>query len=103
MKEITSISGACTDQARIKIRFDLKGKFKKLIETLIGEGFSLSIDQEGFLYGEARGTFEEISRLLELLKIKGFKSENEGNFKEINRGNLGASKFRSSKDDESFL
>ena len=82
MKEITSISGACADQARIKIRFDLKGKFKKLIETLIGEGFSLSIDQKGFLYGEARGTFEEISRLLELLKIKGFKSENEGNFKE---------------------
>ena len=82
MKEITSISGACADQARIKIRVDLKGKFKILIETLIGEGFSLSIDQEGFLYGEARGTFEEISRLLELLKIKGFKSENEGNFKE---------------------
>ena len=83
MKEITLIPGVCADQARIKIRFDSKkDKFKKLIETLIGEGFSLSIDQEGFLYGEARGTFEEISRLLELLKIKGFKSENEGNFKE---------------------
>lgn len=74
MKEITSISGACADQARISIRFDLKGKLKGLIEALIGEGFSLSIDQEGFLSGEARGTFEEVSRLLELLKIKGFKS-----------------------------
>lgn len=78
MKEITSISGACADQARIKIRFDLKGKFKKLVETLIGEGFSLSIDQEGFLYGEARGTFEEISRLLELLKIKRFQIRKRG-------------------------
>ncbi|MBA7547996.1 hypothetical protein ES705_40437 [subsurface metagenome] len=76
MKEITLIPGVCADRARIKIRFDLKSKFKKLIETLIREGFSLSIDQEGFLYGEARGTFEEISRLLELLRIKGFKSEN---------------------------
>jgi len=72
VKEIISISGACADRARIKIRFDLKGKVKKLIETLIVEGFSLSIDQKGFLYGEARGTFEEISRLLELLKIKRF-------------------------------
>jgi len=78
VKEITSISGACADQARIKIRFDLKGKFKKLVETLIGEGFSLSIDQEGFLYGEARGTFEEISRLLELLKIKRFQIRKRG-------------------------
>ena len=78
MKEITSISRACADQARIKIRFDLKGKFKKLVETLIGEGFSLSIDQEGFLYGEARGTFEEISRLLELLKIKRFQIRKRG-------------------------
>ena len=50
MKEITLIPGVCADQARIKIRFDSKkDKFKKL---------------------------EEISRLLELLKIKGFKSEN---------------------------
>ena len=78
MKEITLISGACADQVRIKIRFDLKSKFKKLIETLIGEGFSLSIDQEGFLYGEARGTFEEISRLLELLKIKRFQIRKRG-------------------------
>ena len=78
MKEIISISGACADQARIKIRFDLKGKFKKLIETLIGEGFSLSIDQKGFLYGEARGTFKEISRLLELLKIKRFQIRKRG-------------------------
>ena len=78
MKEIILISGACADQARIKIKFDLKGKFKKLIETLIGEGFSLSIDQKGFLYGEARGTFEEISRLLELLKIKRFQIRKRG-------------------------
>ena len=78
MKEIILISGACADQARIKIRFDLKGKLKKLIETLIGEGFSLSIDQKGFLYGEARGTFEEISRLLELLKIKRFQIRKRG-------------------------
>ena len=78
MKEIISISGTCADQARIKIRFDLKGKLKKLIETLIGEGFSLSIDQKGFLYGEARGTFEEISRLLELLKIKRFQIRKRG-------------------------
>lgn len=74
MKEITGVSGACTDQARIAIKLDLKGKLKGEVETLIGEGFSLSIDQEGFLSGEARGTFEEVSRLLELLKIKGFKS-----------------------------
>ena len=79
MKEITLIPGVCADQARIKIRFDSKkDKFKKLIETLIGEGFSLSIDQEGFLYGEARGTFEEISRLLELLKIKRFQIRKRG-------------------------
>jgi len=32
VKEIILISGACADQARIKIRFDLKGKLKKLIE-----------------------------------------------------------------------
>ena len=78
MKEIILISGACADQVRIKIKFDLKGKFKKLIETLIGEGFSLLIDQKGFLYGEARGTFEEISRLLELLKIKRFQIRKRG-------------------------
>jgi len=78
VKEIILISGACADQARIKIRFDLKGKFKELIETLIGENFSLSIDQKGFLYGEARGTFEEISRLLELLKIKRFQIRKRG-------------------------
>lgn len=59
MKEITGVRGACADQARITIRFDLKGKLKKLVETLIGEGFSLLIDQEGFLSGEARGTFEK--------------------------------------------
>ena len=73
-KEIVSISGSCADQTRIEIRFDLSGRFKKLIETLLGEGFSLSIDQEGFLSGELTGTFEEVSRLQELLKIKGFKS-----------------------------
>lgn len=73
MKEITGVSGACADQARITIRLDLKGNLKKLVETLIGEGFSLSIDQEGFLSGEVRGAFEEICRELELLKIRGFK------------------------------
>lgn len=72
MKEITGISGACADQARITIKFDLKGKLKGEVETLIREGFSLSIDREGFLSGEARGTFEEVSRLVELLKIKDF-------------------------------
>lgn len=72
MKEITGISGGCADQARIGIRFDLKGELKKLVEVLIGEGFLLSIDREGFLSGEAKGTFLKISRLLELLKIKGF-------------------------------
>ena len=73
MKEITGVSGGCVDQARIGIKFDLKGKLKKLVEVLIGEGFLLSIDQEGFLSGEAKGTFIEISQLLELLKTKGFR------------------------------
>ena len=44
MKEITGVSGGCADQARIGIRFDLKGKLKKLVGVLIGEGFLLSID-----------------------------------------------------------
>lgn len=72
MKEITSISGACADQARIAIRFDLSGKLKRLVEALIREGFSLSIDQEGFLSGEAEGTFEEVCRIKNLLEVKGF-------------------------------
>lgn len=74
MKEITSIYGACADQAKIRIRLGLEGPLKELIETLTGEGFSLLIDQEGFLSGEARGAFQEISRLRELLKIAGFES-----------------------------
>lgn len=75
MKEITSVSGGCADQTRIKIRFDLKGKLRREVEDLIREGFSLSIDQEGFLFGEARGTFEEIFRIKKLLEIKGFRNE----------------------------
>lgn len=75
MKEITSVSGGCADQARIAIRFDLKGKLKREVEDLIREGFSLSIDQEGFLFGEARGTFEEIFRIKKLLETKGFRNE----------------------------
>ena len=72
-KEITGVSGACADQARIAIRFDLEGPFKELIESLAREGFSLSIDQEGFLFGEVRGTFEEVCRIKKLLEIRGFK------------------------------
>lgn len=75
MKEITSVSGCCADQARIAIRFDLKGKLKREVEDLIGEGFSLSIDWEGFLSGEANGTFEEICRIKKLLEMKGFRNE----------------------------
>jgi len=74
MKEIIEISGAYSDQARITIKFDLKGENKQEVEAFIGEGFSLSIDREGFLFGEARGSFEEISRLRKLLKVWGFKS-----------------------------
>ncbi len=75
MKKITGVSGACADQARITIRFDLKGKLKGEVETLTAEGFSLSIDQEGFLSGEAKGTFEEICRVKKLLEIRGFSYE----------------------------
>lgn len=35
MKETTSVSGCCADQARIAIRFDLKGKLKREVEDLI--------------------------------------------------------------------
>lgn len=72
MKEITGISGGCAGQARIAIKFDLKGELKKLVDDLLREGFSISIDQEGFLSGEARGTFEEICRVKKLLEIRGF-------------------------------
>ncbi|MBA7490831.1 hypothetical protein ES702_01374 [subsurface metagenome] len=72
MKEITGVSGACADQARIAIRFDLKGRFKQEVENLMGEGFSLSIDREGFISGEAKGTFEEICRIKKLLETRGF-------------------------------
>lgn len=75
MKEITGMSGACADQTRIRIRFDLKGKEKREVKSLMNKGFSLSVDQDGFLFGEARGTFEEILGLLKLLKTKGFKDK----------------------------
>lgn len=76
MREITGISGACADQARIAIRFDLrKGRFKQEVENLIGEGFSLSIDRDGFICGEARGSFEEVCRIKKLLEIRGFSNE----------------------------
>lgn len=73
MKEITGVSGGCADQARITIRFDLKGKLKKLVEALTGEGFSLSIDDQGDMAGKLEGSYEEISRMLELLKMDGFR------------------------------
>ena len=75
MKEITGVSGACADQARISIRLDLKGKLKEEIEDLINEGFSLLIDLKGFLTGESRGTFEEILRIKQLLEARGFRDE----------------------------
>lgn len=73
MKEITGVSGACADQARITIRFDLKGKLKKLVDNLIDEGFKLGIDDQGDMAGKLEGSYEEISRMLELLKIGGFR------------------------------
>ena len=73
MKEITGVSGPCADQARIKIRFDLQGRLKKLIDDLTREGFLLFIDGEGFIIGEAKGSFEEVCRIKKLLEIRGFK------------------------------
>jgi hypothetical protein len=78
MKEITRVSGGCADQARITIRFDLKGKLKKLVEAFTGEGFSLSIDDQGDmagkLEGELRGDLENAGtiedRRFQILKIK---------------------------------
>ena len=75
MKEITGVSRACASQARIKIRFDLKGKLKKLVDNLIDEGFKLWIDDQGNMAGKLEGTFEEICRIKKLLEMKGFRNE----------------------------
>ena len=77
MKKITEVSGACANQARIKISFDLSGKLKELIQNLTGEGFKLWIDDQGKVSGKLEGSYEEIARMLELLKIDGFGSNNE--------------------------
>ena len=74
MREITSISEACAGQTVIQIRFDLSGRLKELIQNLMGEGFDLWIDGQGNISGKLEGSYEEIARLLELLKISGFKS-----------------------------
>jgi hypothetical protein len=73
VKEIIELSGACRDQTRIRIRLAFSGKLKELILDLLNENFYLRVDDQGFLTGELTGTFEEISRVIELLKIKGFK------------------------------
>lgn len=74
MRELVEFRGGCPDQTALKIRFDLSGKLKKLIDSLIDEGFKLWIDDQGNMSGKLEGSYEEISRLRELLKIKGFKS-----------------------------
>ncbi len=74
MKEIVGISGSCADQARIRIRFDLSGKLKELIQDLMGEGFKLWINDQGSISGKLEGSYEEIARMLELLKVDGFGS-----------------------------
>lgn len=73
MKEIIGLSGACRDQTRIRIKLAFSGKLKELILDLLNENFHLRIDDQGFLIGELTGTFEGISRVIELLKIEGFK------------------------------
>lgn len=73
VKEIIELSGACRDQTRIKIKLAFSGKLKKLILDLLNENFYLWVDDQGFLIGESTGTFEEISKVIELLKAKSFK------------------------------
>ena len=75
MKKITSVSGACADQARIKIRFDLSGRLKELIQNLTAEGFKLWINDQGNISGKLEGSYKEIARMLELLKVDGFGSD----------------------------
>ncbi len=74
-KEITGVSGACADQARIRIRFDLSGRLKELIQNLIEKGFKLWINDQGSISGKLEGSYEEIARMLKLLKIDGFGSD----------------------------
>jgi len=75
MKEITGVSGSCANQARINIRFDLSGRLKELIQNLTAEGFKLWINEQGSISGNLEGSYEEIARMLELLKIDGFGSD----------------------------
>jgi len=73
VKEIIELSGACRDQTRIRIKLAFSGKLKKPILDLLNENFYLWVDDQGFLTGESTGTFEEISKVIELLKAKSFK------------------------------
>jgi len=73
MREIISLSGAGWRESFIKIKFDLEGELKELIQSLLDEGFKIWVDSEGYLVGELEGSYEEICRIAELLKIKGFK------------------------------
>lgn len=74
-KNIYYIAGASKDQSEIKISFPVSGENQKLTRELEDENFTFKIDsQEGVVLGNFKGTFEEITRLIGILKVKGFKT-----------------------------